>query len=257
MVGSVRAAMLLVAIGCSGGATRPVQRPYMTDVCVRPPADDPTREVLYGVVVEQNGRPIGGARIEAVRADRDEAWWLSLESFQTATAANGSYALALPAGPYLARVTAGSHELLWVDLVARAHGMHRLDARIDRALPPGITDVIAVGRERIAIASDCEWTCSTEEAPPPGWWRGAIACPAGTRLTYDRAQSRAAIEVSCQTPDGVRHGPYTAYAAGDPSKRGAVATSGWYERGKECGARRIGDAVGDPADGAPSSSTDR
>jgi hypothetical protein len=166
MVASVRAAFLLVAIGCSGAATRHAQPSYTTDVCAQLPADDPTAAMIYGVVVEQNGRPLGGARIEAVRADRDEAWWLSLESFQTTTAANGSYALALPPGLYLARVTTGDHELVWVDLFALAHVTHRLDARIDRASPAGITDVINVGRERVAIVPDCEWACSTEPAPP-------------------------------------------------------------------------------------------
>ena len=246
MVASARAAFLLVALSCSGAATRHAQ-PYATDVCARVPPDNPTAAVIYGVVVEQNGRPLGGARIEAVRADRDEAWWLSLESFQTATAANGSYALTLPPGLYLARVTAGDHELMWVDLLARAQGMHRLDARIDRASPAGIADVIDVGHERVAIVPDCEWACPTEGAPPSGWWRQALACPAGTRLTFDRATSRAAIEVSCQMPDGARHGPYAAW---DTGKRGGAARYGWYQRGEKCGAWRDGAAV-DDADPTP------
>jgi len=251
MGASVRAALLLAAIGCNHAGSRPAQPSFAAEVCARVPAEQATAAVIYGVVFEPSGRPIGGARIEAVRADREEAWWQSLESFQTTTAANGSYALPLPPGPYLARVIAGAHELLWVDLIARAQATHRLDAKIDRALPAGVTDVIEIGRERVAIAPDCEWTCPDEQAPPPGWWRGALACPAGTRLTYERALNRAAIEVMCQTPDGVRHGPYAAWGT---NKGSAAAQYGWYQRGTRCGAWRAGGAASERAGDAPPAS---
>lgn len=229
------AAALLAAIGCGPAAARPAQPSFAAEVCARAPAEQETAEVIYGVIVEPSGRPIAGARIEAVRTDREEAWWQSLESFQVTTAVNGAYSLALPPGPYVARVTSGAHELLWVHLIASAHVTRRLDAKIERALPAGIVDVIEIGRERVAIAPDCEWTCPDEQAPPPDWWRGALACPAGTRLTYERALNRIAIEVSCRTPDGVRHGPYAAWST---SRGSAAATYGWYQHGDKCGAWR-------------------
>jgi hypothetical protein len=232
----MRLLSVLAGIAACAGPAVPMDR-HVAPACISS-LPSPDGAAVYGRVVGFDGVPMVGAMIIA------RAWHYTsgdgfgyVQELKSTVDASGHYSVLGPPFSYRIEVALGGR----IVLAAHIDGdrlPRRVDFAIDTARVEGTVDLLdAIFVDRLPAGAYCKWECPFGYAPMEEWWRRERPCPRGTQLVTDINAAQMRTSVSCQTPGGELHGPFSSWmpsAAGDAWLR----WSGWHSEGKECGVWR-------------------